>query len=98
VNIPERTPDGHPQLWLLYRSEPWTPTSSAEREMNLWVRRADVFTSRQQAMDHLTSLIGRETVWAPYNPIFPELWVGHDGLGHRWWMAPAPLNPPGGRL
>lgn len=95
--LTERTPDGHPQVWLLYRPEPYTPESPEEREMNLWVRRADVFTSRAEAIAHLDNLIGRQVVWEPYNPIFPELWVGRLG-GVRWWMVAAPVNPPGGVL
>ena len=97
MNLPERTPDGHGQVWCLYRPEPHRPFGVEERERNLWVRRCDIFTTQQRAMDHLASLTGREVVWAPYNPIFPELWVGHDGLGHRWWLVPAPVDPPGGR-
>lgn len=93
--LTERTPDGHPQVWLLYRPEPHTPDGPEEREMNLWTRRCDVFTSRIEAIAHLDNLIGCQVAWELYNPIFPELWVGRLGNA-RWWMTPAPVNPPGG--
>lgn len=91
----ERTPDGHAQVWLLYRPEPFHPTGPEEREMNLWVRQCDVFTSRAEAIAHLDNLIGKQVLWREYDPIFPELWVG-EFSGRRWWMCPAPVNPPGG--
>lgn len=91
----ERTPDGHPQVWLLYRPEPFAPDSAADRAVFLWVRRCDVFTSRAEAIAHLDNLIGRQVLWREYDPIFPELWIG-ESHGQRWLMAPAPVNPPGG--
>lgn len=95
MSITERTPDGHQQVWLLYRPEPFHPDSPEEQELNLWVRRADVFTSRDEAIVHLDNLIGRQVAWQPYNAIFPELWVGRSH-GRRWWLCASPVNPPGG--
>lgn len=96
VEIPERTPDGHGQVWLLYRTEPFAFDSDDDRAIHLWVRRADVFTSRERAIEHLDALIGRQVHWRPYDALFPELWMGT--LGHiRWLCCPAPLNPPGGQ-
>lgn len=96
----ERDVDGHDRVWVLYRPEPHRPDSPEEREMNLWVRRADVFSSRERATAWLDTLIGRAVVWERYADVtggwFPELWVGRLGH-HRWWMVPAPLDPPGGR-
>jgi hypothetical protein len=92
----ERTPDGHPQVWLVYRREPYAPDSPEEREMDVWLRRCDVFTSRAEAVAFLDNLVGRRVVWEKYNPIFGELWIGGDRR-QRWWMVPAPVNPPGGQ-
>lgn len=94
--LTERTPEGHAQVWLLYRAEPHSPDGPEEQEMNLWVRRCDVFTSRQEAIAHLDNLIGQQVAWRLYDPIFPELWVG-ELRRRRWWMVPAPVNPPGGK-
>lgn len=92
--IPERTPDGLPQVHLLYRPEPFAPDSIQEREINLWVRRCDVFTSRDRAIAHLDSLLGREVQWRPYDSLFPELWIGED-RGFRWFIVAVPVDPPG---
>lgn len=88
------TPDGHPEVWLLFRSEPHVPGGVEEQEMNLWVRRCDVFTDRITAVAFLDNLIGAQVQWEKYDPIFPELWVGRRGPS-RWWLTSAPLNPPG---
>lgn len=97
--LTERTPDGHPQVWLLYSPEPFTPDSPEEREVNLWVRRANVFTSRDEATAFLSRLLGVNVGFDRYDPIFPEMWIyryRHSGaLEHRWLMCPAPVNPPG---
>jgi len=61
VTLPERTPDGHPQVWLRYSPEPWEPFSAPEREINLWVRRCEVFSSREQAVESLNELIGEQS-------------------------------------
>jgi hypothetical protein len=101
MDLPERTPDGHPQVWLLYSPEPFTPDSIQEREINLWVRRCDVFTSRDAASDHLARLIGRPVAFRRYGELtrgwFPELWIFED-RGYRWLMCPAPLDPPGAQI
>lgn len=97
--LTERTPDGHGQVWLLYRPEPFTPDSPEEREINLWVRRADVFTSRDAATTFLSRLLGHPVAFSPYDPLFPELWIYRESrhsLQHRWLMATAPVDPPGG--
>lgn len=94
--LTERTPDGLPQVWLLYRPEPFAPGGVEEREINLWVRRCDVFTSRADAIAHLDNLLGRQIAWRKWAPDFPELWVAED-RGHRWLMCPSPVDPPPGR-
>lgn len=94
--ITERTPDGHPQVWLLYRPEPFDFDSDDERSIHLWVRRCEVFTSRAAAIAHLDNLLGRQIAWRPYHDLFPELWIAED-RGQRWLMAPAPVDPPGGQ-
>lgn len=97
--LEERTPDGHPQVWLLYSPEPWEPGGIDEQQMSLWVRRCDVFSSREKAIEHLDALIGDHVTWSRYADLtggwFPELWVGRRGHS-RWWLCPAPLDPPGG--
>jgi hypothetical protein len=92
-SIPERTPDGHLELWLLYRPEPFEFDSDDDRSIHLWVRRCDVFTSRAEAIAFLDNLTGRQILWEPHE-LFPELWIGKDGTG-RWLLESAPLNPPG---
>ncbi len=97
--LTERTPDGHPQVWLLYRPEPFAPDSDDERSIHLWVRRADVFTSRDAATAFLARLLGHPVAFSPYDPLFPELWIYRESrhsMQHRWLMAPAPVDPPGG--
>jgi hypothetical protein len=97
--IPERTPDGHPQVWLLYRPEPFEFDSDDDRSIHLWVRRADVFTSREKAIAHLDALIGGSVAWHNYGAatgFFPELWQGKLGR-FRWLLCPAPVDPPGGQ-
>ena len=97
IELPERTPDGHGQVWLLYRMEPFEFDSDDDRSIHLWVRRADVFTSREKAIAHLDALIGRQVAWGPYNTdFFPELWQGRLGRV-RWLLCPAPVDPPGGQ-
>jgi len=86
------TPDGHLEVWLLYRPEPFPVGDISEREINLWVRRADVFTSRERAVAHLNTLLGETVPWRPYDPIFPELWIGYSRAGYRWLMCPAPVD------
>lgn len=97
--LPERTLDGHAQVWLLYQQEPWYPDGVDEREMSLWVRRCDVFSSRERAINHLDRLIGDRVQWSRYSEVtggwFPELWIGRRGHS-RWWLTSAPLDPPGG--
>lgn len=90
--LTERTPDGHPQVWLLYSPEPYSPTSPEEREINLWVRRCSVHSSRVNAIAHLDNLLGEQVSWRPYHPLFPELWIGFDSRRARWLMAPAPVD------
>ena len=96
VEIPERTPDGHGQVWLLYRPEPYAPGSDDDRSIHLWVRRCDVFTSRITAIAFLDNLLGYEVTWQHYNELFPELWIG-GARGNRWLLCPAPVDPPGGQ-
>lgn len=91
--LPERTPDGHGQLWLLYSPEPFEFDSDDNRSIHLWVRRCDVFTSRAEAIAFLDNLTGRQILWEPHE-LFPELWIGQDGT-HRWLLTHTPLNPPG---
>lgn len=97
ISLPERTPDGHGQVWCLFRPEPYHPESVEEREMSLWVRRCDVFSSRITAIAFLDNLIGAQVKWRNYGQateFFYELWEGR--LGHtRWWLCAAPLDPPG---
>lgn len=90
------TPDGDPQVWLLYRPEPFHPDGPEEREINLWVRRCDVFTSRDEATAFLADLLRVDVAFRPYHPIFPELWI-FESRGHRWLLCPAPVNPRGAR-
>jgi hypothetical protein len=94
--LSERTPDGHPQVWLLYRPEPFAPWSDDDRSIHLWVRRADVFTSRVNAIAFLDNLLGYQVTWKEYNEAFPELWIGW-ARGDRWLLCPAPVDPPGGQ-
>lgn len=93
LNLPERTPDGYAQVWLLYKPEPYSPDSPQEREINLWVRRCSIFSSKQAAIDYLNGILGQEVAWRPYDPLFPELWIGFDSRGSRWLMEPAPVDP-----
>jgi hypothetical protein len=92
----DRTPDGHPQVWLLYRPEPFVPWSDDDRSIHLWVRRCDVFTSRVVAIAFLDNLLGYQVTWQPYNEAFPELWIGW-ARGDRWLLCPSPVDPPGGQ-
>jgi len=92
VNLPERTPDGHVQCWLRYSPEPWEPFSAPEREINLWVRRCEVFSSRERAIESLNELLGENVQWRPYDPIFPELWIGFSRGGYRWLLVPAGVD------
>lgn len=94
----QRSPDGHPQVWLLYRPEPFELDSDDETSIHLWVRRADVFTSRDAATAHLAGLVGHPVGFDPYDPLFPELWIYRDrGRAQRWLLCPAPVDPPGGQ-
>jgi hypothetical protein len=89
----EKTPDGHAQVWLLYQPEPFAFDSDDERAIHLWVRRANVFSSRAEAAAFLDNLIGRQIRWQQHE-LFPELWIGQDDR-RRWLLTAAPLNPPG---
>ena len=91
-----RTPDGHLEVWLLYRPEPFAFDSDDERSIHQWVRRCDVFTSKVEAITFLDNLIGAQVQWRPYDELFPELWIGMNGR-QRWLLEAAPLNPPGRR-
>lgn len=87
MNLPERTPDGHPQCWLLYSREPTTSDG-------VWLRRCNVFPSQAAAVNHLRALIGPDLAaslqWQPH-VLFPELHVGRDRRGAVWFLEPAPL-------
>ncbi len=99
--LTERTPDGHPQVWLLYRPEPFPFDSDDDRSIHLWVRRCDVFTSRAAAIAHLDNLIGEQVQWHNYADIhdgfFPQLWIGWSRGRQRWLLTSAPVDPPGGQ-
>lgn len=90
--LTERTPDGHGQVWLRYSPEPFPVGDISEREINLWVRRCEVFSSRERAIQSLDALLGEHVQWRPYDPIFPELWIGFSRAGYRWLMCPAPVD------
>jgi hypothetical protein len=92
--IPERTPDGHPQVWLLYRPEPFEFNDDEDRSIHNWIRRCDIFTSRAEAIAFLDNIMGRQIAWRLYGDPFPELWIAQDGIS-RWLMVAAPVNPPG---
>lgn len=95
ATLPERTPDGHPQVWLLYTPEPWEFDSDDNRSIHLWMRRCSVFTSRDAATAHLSSLLGRPVAFQPYAPLFPELWIFRESrheIMHRWLLCPAPVD------
>jgi hypothetical protein len=100
MELTERTPDGHPQVWLLCRPEPFEFDSDDDRSIHLWVRRCDVFTSRAEAIAHLDNLLGHQVRWDRYADLhdgfWPELWIGKIG-SQRWLMCAAPVNPPGGQ-
>lgn len=95
VTIRERTPDGHPKVWLLYRPEPFAPGSDDDRAIHLWVRRCDVFTSERAALSHLYALLGPDLAasvrWREHE-LFPELTVGVDRRGCRWLLTWAPVD------
>lgn len=100
VEIPERTPDGHGQVWLLYRPEPFAFDSDDDRAIHLWMRRCDVFTSRDTATAFLSDLLGHPVAFRNYAELtggwFPELWI-YTERGQRWLLCPGPLDPPGGQ-
>ena len=93
ADLPERTPDGHAQVWLLYDPEPWPFDSDDQKAIHLWVRRCRVYASRDRAIKVLSDTLGYPIDWQPYNPLFPELWVAHDRRGYRWLMEPAAVDP-----
>lgn len=93
--IPEQTPDGLPQVWLLYTPEPYPHGGHEDQAIHLWVRRCSVFTSQQAAIVHLDNLLGHQVPWRKYDPLFPELWIGIDYRGYRWLMEPAPVGGAG---
>jgi len=95
MRLTERTPDGHPQVWLLYSPEPFRIDSPEEREINLWVRRCSVYPTRERAIEALNERLGDNVAWRPYHPLFPELWIGIDRRGARWLMEAAPVDPLG---
>lgn len=83
------TPDGHPQVWLLYTPEPFMFGSDDDRSIHLWARRCEVFSTQQAAMDHLDNILGTKLTWRRYDPLFPELWIAKDNRGFRWLMTSA---------
>lgn len=97
MNLPERTPDGYAQIWLLYSPEPFEFDSDDDRSIHLWVHRASVFTSQAAAMGHPERLTGYPVEWRQYGP-FPELWIGFDSRGSRWLCEAAPVDPLVGRI
>lgn len=97
------TPDGLPEVWLLYSPEPFAFDSDDNRAIHLWMRRCSVFTSRDAATAHLAALLGHPVAFEPYDALFPELWIYRErrsgAMQHRWLMCPAPVDPfPGGKL
>lgn len=93
MNLTERTPDGHPQVWDLYRPEPFLTDG-------VWLRRCDTFTSEANAKGFLNDLLGvpegHSLPWRQH-PMFPELQQATDGRGHWWYLVAKPLDPPGRR-
>jgi hypothetical protein len=63
----QKTPDGHIQIWCLYSPEPFAFDSDDERSIHLWVRRANVFSSRAEAVAFLDNLVGRQIRWQQWS-------------------------------
>lgn len=79
------------RVWILYRREP----GAVDEPIHVWVRRCDVFTSRENAVAHLAALIGGRMAnfcWTQ-SEIWPEIEVGDDGRGNWWVLEPAPIDP-----
>lgn len=86
------TPDGHAEVVLLYSPEPFEFGSDDDRSIHLWVRRCSVHSSRENAIDHLNGILSDDVQWRPYDPLFPELWIGFDSRGSRWLLESAPVD------
>lgn len=87
----DRTPDGHLQVWLLYRPEPFVWASNDDVATHLWIRRAELYSSEERAKQGLERLIGLTVSWYQHS-LFPELQIGRDPRGFRWLLCPAPID------
>ena len=85
------------RVWLLFRREP-DDMILPDSPIHLWVRRVDVFTTKERAISHLVAMIGparsANLAWNPH-PLFPELLVGDDANGHYWLIEKVPVDPKG---
>lgn len=86
------TPDGLPEVWLLYSPEPYPHGGHEDQALYLWVRRCSVYPSQESAILGLERILGHVVCWSPYDPLFPELWIGIDHRGYRWLLEPAPVQ------
>lgn len=80
------------KIWLLYRPEPFTFDSDDNRAIHLWVRRCEVFTSREGIDEYFEKLLGYKIEWRTHE-LFFELEIGHDKRGFRWLVVPCEPDP-----
>lgn len=91
VTLPERTPDGDEQCWLLFSPGLFTLTPA----LHHWQTPCTVWTSEAEAVRHLAELLGDDLAsslrWEQHE-LFPELSTATDARGYRWLLVPAPVG------
>ena len=80
------------KVWLLYRPEPFHPDSDDNQAIHLWIRRCEVFSERENIDKYLKLLLGFEVTFRKHE-LFPELEIGFDERGFRWFVCPADTDP-----
>lgn len=81
--------DGKPCLWQLY-----TPEQNQYKDPNmyLWIRRCELFVSREAILRHLERLGIRIVHVETQHELFPELATLTDIRGYKWYVCKAPIH------
>ena len=79
------------KIWLLYRPEPFPFNGDDDRSIHVWLRRCEVFTSRE-GIDEYFQKLNINIKWQTHE-LFFELEIGYDNRGYRWLICPADVDP-----
>lgn len=90
----ELSPDREVRFWILYKPEcdELVPNNA---NIHLWMRRADyIHLTEDSAKLWLEDSLGltKDDIKWERHELFPELRIGTDKRGFRWFLEPIPLH------